>query len=163
MANLANFQFIRPEWLLLLPVVIATWWFWRRRSDPLGGWRDQIDADLLAALREEQTDRHHRSAYVSLVAGCLMVIAIAGPTWKRDPSPFAADAAPLMILLKADTSMEEIGATPTLLERAQLKIADLTRIRQGQPVGLIAYAGSAHLVLPPTRDTSIVSEMASHF
>jgi Ca-activated chloride channel family protein len=34
-------------------------------------------------------------------------------------------------------------------------------MRKGQPLGLIAYAGSAHLVLPPTRDTAIVARMAT--
>jgi Ca-activated chloride channel family protein len=42
-----------------------------------------------------------------------------------------------------------------------LKIADLAEARRGQPLGLIAYAGSAHLVLPPTRDTATVAQMAA--
>ncbi|MBP8924249.1 MAG: VWA domain-containing protein, partial [Pseudomonadales bacterium] len=50
---------------------------------------------------------------------------------------------------------------PSRLERARLKIADLTELRRGQPLGLMAYAGSAHLVLPPTRDTAIVASMAA--
>jgi Ca-activated chloride channel family protein len=50
---------------------------------------------------------------------------------------------------------------PSPLERAQLKIADLARARAGQPLGLIAYAGSAHLVLAPTRDTAIVAQFAA--
>ena len=33
--------------------------------------------------------------------------------------------------------------------------------RKGQPLGLIAYAGSAHLVLPPTRDTAVVASLAA--
>jgi Ca-activated chloride channel family protein len=47
------------------------------------------------------------------------------------------------------------------MERARLKIADLAKAREGQPLGLVAYAGSAHLVLPPTIDTSVVAEMAA--
>ena len=44
---------------------------------------------------------------------------------------------------------------------ARLKIADFAAERTGQPLGLVAYAGSAHLVLPPTRDTSVVATMAA--
>jgi Ca-activated chloride channel family protein len=47
------------------------------------------------------------------------------------------------------------------MERARLKIADFAAERRGQPLGLIAYSGSAHLVLPPTRDTSVVAGMAA--
>ncbi len=68
---------------------------------------------------------------------------------------------PLIILLKADVSMETTDLAPTRLARAKLKIADLAEARKGQPLGLIAYSGSAHLVLPPTRDTTIVSQMAN--
>ena len=47
MESIANFHFIRPAWLLLAPVAIVIWWFWRRSSEPLRGWRRQIDPDLL--------------------------------------------------------------------------------------------------------------------
>ena len=96
-----------------------------------------------------------------LAGWILAVVVIAGPTWKQEPNPFAADAVPLIILLKADASMDLADSSPTALEQAQLKIADLVDIRQGQPIGLIAYAGSAHLVLPPTKDTAIVAQMAA--
>ena len=98
---------------------------------------------------------------VVLAGWILATIAIAGPTWKRQPNPFAADAVPMLILLKADASMDLPDSSPTALEQAQLKIADLVEIRKGQPIGLIAYAGSAHLVLPPTKDTAIVAQMAA--
>ena len=96
-----------------------------------------------------------------LMAWLLAILAVAGPTWRLEPSPFADDASPLMILLKADASMAQPDPEPSRLERARLKIADLAEARKGQPLGLIAYAGSAHLVLPPTRDTGVVAQMAA--
>jgi Ca-activated chloride channel family protein len=96
-----------------------------------------------------------------LATWLIAIIVIAGPTWQMEPSPFADDATPLMILLKADVSMELSDPSPSRMERARLKIADLSEARKGQPLGLIAYAGSAHLVLPPTRDTAIVTRMAA--
>lgn len=161
MQSLLNFHFIRPGWLLLIPVLVVVWFFWQRRTDPLQGWREQIDPELLKALVVGNTRTRSRSAWLVLLGWILAAIAVSGPTWKREPSPFAADAAPLIILLKADGTMDEDGVTPTPLERGQLKISDLAQLRKGQPLGLIAYAGSAHLVLPPTRDTTVVSQMAS--
>ncbi|KAA5547284.1 VWA domain-containing protein [Roseiconus nitratireducens] len=158
---LADFHFLRPAWLLLLPLVIGLWWLWQRRSDPLHGWRRQMDATLLNALSVGRDRLHDRDARWLLVGWILATIAIAGPTWRPEPNPFVEDAQPLMVLLKADQSMNRTPPEPNRLERAQLKIKDLAALRRGQPLGLIAYAGSAHLVLPPTRDTEIVAQMAA--
>jgi Ca-activated chloride channel family protein len=49
---------------------------------------------------------------------------------------------------------------PTRLDRARQKIADLLGLRDGAPMGLVAYSGSAHLVLPPTSDKTVVLTMA---
>mgnify|MGYP002278663449 CR=1 FL=1 len=154
------FHILRPAALLLVPVVVATWWLWQRRTDPLRGWRAQVDPGLLAALADQPRGAARRPWPV-LVAWLLAVVALAGPSWQPEPSPFAEDTTPLMILLKADTSMDTPDPEPSRIERAQLKIRDLAEARDGQPLGLIAYAGSAHLVLPPTKDTAAVATMAA--
>lgn len=156
-----DFHFIRPLWLLLVPVAVALWWLWRREADPLRGWRRQIAPELLEALVVGRSRQQRWEGCSLLAAWLLGVVAVAGPTWQLEPSPFADDATPLMLLLKADASMEQPDLEPSRLERARLKIADLAAARGGQPLGLIAYAGSAHLVLPPTRDTAIVASMAA--
>ncbi len=56
--------------------------------------------------------------------------------------------------------MESPDLPPTRLKRAQQKIADLLALRQGAATGLVAYSGSAHLVLPPTADADVVRTMA---
>ncbi len=159
--ELANFHFIRPGWLLLVPLAIGLWWIWQRQREPLRGWREQMDPDLLAALVVGDDAKQDRAAHGLLAGWILTAVAIAGPTWRMEPNPFADDAMPLMILLKASETMELADPAPTRMERAQLKITDLAKRREGQPLGLIAYAGSAHLVLPPTRDTEIISQMAA--
>lgn len=160
MQALANFHFIRPGWLLLIPICAAVWWVWKSHTDRLRGWRQQMDADLLAALVMGKHRSADHMALVTLIAWCLASIAIAGPSWKLEPSPFASDSPPLMLLLKANDTMTPTGMSPSYLESAQLKIADLAEARKGQPLGLMAYAGSAHLVLPPTKDTDVVAQMA---
>ena len=158
---ITNFHFIRPGWLLVLPVAIGIWLLWRRSVEPLRGWREQIDPDLLKAITKDETGHRDFSAYMVLAGWLIAAVAAAGPTWRLEPNPFAADAAPLIVLLKADKSMDQVDPQPSAMERAKLKIADLAKTRKGQPLGLIAYAGSAHLVLPPTRDTSVVAGMAA--
>jgi len=161
MQLLTDFHFIRPYGLLLIPVVVWLWWLWQRHTHPLRGWQEQMDPQLLEALVVGKSSTQLRSGRLFLSAWLLAAVAIAGPTWRLEPSPFADDATPLLILLKADESMSPPGSGSSgQLERARVKIADLVTARRGQPLGLIAYAGSAHLVLPPTRDTEVVSSMA---
>ncbi len=159
--TLTNFHFIRPAWLLLLPLAVAAWWLWQRSSDPLRGWRAQMDPELLKALTVGRETSQRRSRLLLLITWLLAGFIVAGPTWKLEPNPLADDSVPLIILLKSDLSMDQPDPTPSRMERASLKIADLAEIRKGLKLGLIAYAGSAHLVLPPTKDTSVVAQMAA--
>jgi len=115
---------------------------------------------LLEALVSGESARSGSRLFI-LIGWLIAIVAIAGPTWRLEPNPFADDASPLVILLKADASMDQPDPAPARIEHARLKIADLADARQGQPLGLVAYAGSAHLVLPPTRDTAIVASMAA--
>jgi len=177
MTYLEHFHFLRPAWLLLVPVVAWIWWLVRTRQDPLRGWRAWMDRDLLTALTvggDVKPSSHPagaaarvRQAFYQchgsglLAAWLTAVVAIAGPTWRPEPSPFADDPVPVMLVLKAGESMDLTDLAPSRMERARLKVADFALEREGQPLGLIAYAGSAHLVLPPTRDTSVIGAMAA--
>lgn len=161
METLQAFHFLRPGWLLLAIPAIGLWWIWKRSEDPLRGWREQMDPELLGALLTGGGGGGGIRVSLVLLGWLLATVSLAGPTWRPEPSPFAEDASPLVVLLKADESMNQTDPAPSRLERAQLKITDLAEARKGQPLALIAYAGTAHLVLPPTKDTSVVAGMAA--
>lgn len=161
MNYLESFHFIRPAWLLLAPIVVFVWWLVRRSQDPLRGWRVVMDRELLDALTVAKERRRRWRGVGLLVAWLLAVVAVAGPTWRPEPSPFADDPVPVMLVLRAGETMNQSDLLPNRMERARLKIADFAEQRKGQPLGLVTYAGSSHLVLPPTRDTSVVATMAA--
>ena len=52
--------------------------------------------------------------------------------------------------------MNAIDIQPTRLQRAQQKVRDLLELRKGARTALIAYAGSAHMILPLTDDPNIL-------
>ena len=158
---LGDFHFIRPAWLLLVPVVVGLWWLARQSQDPLRGWRAVMDPRLLEALTVGEGTRNRWRGLGLLAAWLLAVVAVAGPTWRPEPSPFADDPVPVMLVLKAGETMDQSDLMPSRMERARLKVADFAAERKGQPLGLVTYAGTAHLVLPPTRDTSVVATMAA--
>ena len=152
---LADLHFLRPQWLWgLLPAVVV-YLLVRRRDDPTLRWRGLIDPHLLEALRVRPKGsgfpRPASVAFAALVLGCA---GAAGPTWQREPSPFTEDKAPLVVALDLSQSMLAIDVPPTRLDRAKEKIRDLLARRAGARTGLVAYAGTAHLVVPPTDDAA---------
>lgn len=157
-----TFHFIRPWWfLLLIPSAVLLWLIWRRQ-DTLRGWKKIMDPQLLRALVQGETQKQTIRP-VTLLAAILIlgIIALAGPTWSFEPSPFAEDQAALVIVLKVNTSMEEQDVQPSRLKRAVQKIQDLLKLRSGARTALIAYSGTAHLVMPLTKDAGIINTFAA--
>ncbi len=154
---LGAFHFLRPAWLVALPVVFGIWWLVRRRGTVQPAGARQIAPHLLDHLLiNRQRATRVRPVDLVLVALFCAALAAAGPTWRRVPNPFFSEAAPLVIALKVSETMLANDVQPTRLERAKLKILDLIPLRAGARTALIAYAGSAHVVLPATEDPEIL-------
>lgn len=158
---LGEFHFLRPWALLLIVPAVALWLAGRRAADTTRRWASVMDADLLALLVVGGGGTRRVGPHDILLAGWLVgALAVAGPTWQRAPSPFADATPPAMIVLKVTPSMTTPDLAPTRLDRARQKVDDLLKARDGMAAGLIAYSGSAHLVLPPTPDRSVVVNLA---
>jgi Ca-activated chloride channel family protein len=160
--DLAALHFLRPLWLLLLLPAALVFWQLRRAQSPQRAWRRVIEPHLLERLLVGGGQRRRRLRPLHLIAifWLLGAVALAGPSWKREPSPFAEDQAALVVALKVAPTMLARDVQPSRLERAVHKIHDLLERRPGAATALIAYGGSAHLVLPLTRDAGIVDTFA---
>lgn len=157
-----DFHFIRPIWLLaLLPAIAIAVTLWRQR-DSSRIWKNVIAEHLLPHLLVRDTTKGSRLRPHALLSVVLFgsIIAVAGPTWKRQPSPFVEDTAALVIALEVTPTMLAEDIQPNRLERATHKIADLLKRRKGAKTALIAYAGSAHLVMPLTKDQEVIADFA---
>lgn len=154
---LAPFHFLRPAWLLAVPVAVLVWWLARRPATTKQGRDTGIAPHLLdhLTLNRQKTGRIRPIDLVAVVLLCA-TIAAAGPTWRRMPNPFFTETAPLVVALEVSDTMLASDVQPTRLERAKIKILDLVTLRAGARTALIAYSGSAHIVLPLTEDTSIL-------
>jgi len=156
------FHFIRPWWLLtLLPAAILIRIIWRQQ-DSAHAWRQVMDPHLLSALMTGHTSQKNvRPVTWMALIWLLGALALAGPTWNLEPSPFAEDLAALVIVLKVSESMEEQDVQPSRAQRSVQKIHDLLELRKGSRAALIAYSGSDHLVMPLTKDTGIINSFAT--
>ncbi|GJD65696.1 VWA domain-containing protein [Methylobacterium frigidaeris] len=154
---LADFHVLRPWALVLLVPAAALWWLTRARADTTMRWREVIAPDLLPLLTAPGGERGRITPAAMLaLAWILGTVAVAGPTWTREPVPFAAPQPPVMLVLRVTPSMQTADVAPTRADRAWQKASDLLALREGAAAGLVAYSGSAHLVLPPTPDTSVL-------
>ncbi|MGD2016410.1 MAG: VWA domain-containing protein [Desulfobacterales bacterium] len=156
-----NFHFLRSYWLLILIPTTLVWWTLFRRQNDKSAWKGLIAPHLLDHLlvgsnRKAQIQPIH----LLLVVWVLMGVSRSGPSWRKEPSPFSEDTAGMFVLLKVTPSMMAEDVPPSRLERAKQKLHDLLDLRQWGATGLIAYSGSAHLVMPLTRDGRIVNTMA---
>lgn len=157
-----GFHFIRPMWLLLLPLGPLLLWWWQRRNDPLQRWKGMIAPHLLAHLVVGDSG-HWRPRPIHFVCAAIVIgsMACAGPTWELESPPFAEDRAPLMVALDLSPSMNAMDVSPTRLERAKQKVRDLMALRVGGRTGLIVYTNTAHMVLPPTDDAALMEMFLS--
>ncbi|WMD22047.1 VWA domain-containing protein [Achromobacter seleniivolatilans] len=154
--DLSAFHFLRPWWLLAVPAALALLWLRRSEGSRLG-WRSSISPALLPYLTVDAAGSAgprpiHAVAALLILGG----IAAAGPTWEQDRPPFLDNQAPLIVAVDLSPSMDANDVPPSRLEAVKHKLHDLLARRTGAKTGLIAYAGSAHLVLPPTDDPNLV-------
>lgn len=161
LGSLAAFHFIRPEWLAALLPAALLWWLLRRRSDPGLAWRGIVAPHLLEHLLggEDKRSRFGPLQWIGL-SWIAATLAVAGPTWRHEPSPFAQDTAALAIVVKVSPSMKTEDVQPSRLERAVQKLHDLLQLRGQAKASLVAYAGTAHLVMPATTDAGIIDSFA---
>lgn len=159
---LTNFHFIRPWYLTTLIPAILLIWFISRKQDSLRNWHGIISHHLLKHLTVgESKNNGIRPWQLLAVVWGICILALSGPTWQKEVSPFAEDQAALFIVIKVTPSMTADDIRPSRLERATHKIKDLLNLRRGALHGLIAFSGSAHMVMPLTRDNKIVEAFAS--
>jgi len=153
---------LRPQWMWSLVPAVLLWWGLWRGQNRTAEWERFFDPHLLEHLLVgEKKRRVLRPIHLTLVLWILCAVALAGPSWEREPSPFADDQAGLVVLLKASTTMDATDVQPSRLERSKHKLRDLLEIRQGASTGLIVYSGSAHLAMPLTRDDRMITAMAA--
>lgn len=155
---MSEFHFLRPLWLLALPAValLVVGLLHAKRSSR--NWAAVCDAQLLPFVLagQQQAPRRALAPWLVGIAGSLLVIALAGPTWERLPQPVFRDQSALVIALDLSRSMDAADLKPSRLIRARQKITDILRTRQTGQTALLVYAGEAYTVTPLTDDAGTI-------
>jgi Ca-activated chloride channel homolog len=160
---MAEFHFLRPWWLALLP--IGVWLIsqlLRGRGDG-SGWRGVVDAPLRAhVLVEPEVLRENRWPLVAALAAWVVgVLALAGPAWERQPVPAFRSEEALVVALDLSRSMDAADVEPSRLERAKLKLLDLLERRAAGQTAFIVFSTHAFTVTPLTTDTRTIASLVN--
>ncbi|MFA0811956.1 VWA domain-containing protein [Microbulbifer epialgicus] len=156
---LQSFHFLRPHWLwLLIPAALLCWGLGKTilNSAQL---QKVIDAELLPHLLMRGGTRRPWLFVLIFALLAAMIFALAGPTWRKLPTPVYSNQDALVILMDLSPSMMATDLPPNRLTRARLKVLDILRERQDGLTALVAYAGEAHVVTPLTEDTATIANL----
>ena len=153
---LHQLRFLHPAWLLFVPPLLLFAGWMRFRQSRAGAWSKVMDAELAAALRLEKGGAVSGPWLLFAAMWTLSALAIAGPAWERLPSMGFRAPDDWVIVLDLSPSMTVADVSPDRVTRARFAIDDLLGAAHDARVGLIAFAGEAHTVVPLTSDVATI-------
>jgi len=161
MNELLPLHFIRPLWLLAMPLAVILPLLWRHLRRPSGDWGRVCDAHLLRWLSVGSASAKP-SRFGPWLAGLVWLvaaIALAGPSWQKLPDTSFTSKDARVLVLDLSLSMLAEDLKPNRLTQAHFRLSDmLDEALEGQ-TGLVAFAGDAFVVSPLTSDTNTIRNM----
>jgi len=152
-------EFRQPLWLLLslqpIALLLLFKLFFHRKG------LNYADVNLFPwVLARVSEGKHKRARFHLLVLQCvwvLIAVAMAGPRYPDPPEKVAhASGVDIMIVVDVSRSMTATDIKPSRLQSARSELFQLLSASRSDRMGLIVYAGHAHLLSPLTRDHNAV-------
>lgn len=151
MIDFGSIAFLRPLWMLAIPILFGLAFVASRRADGFAAWRNVIDPDLIPVLtRLGHVDLGAKDwrPWVMAVSAALMAIGLAGPAKRNAGAPVFRNLDAIMIVLDLSPSMLKGGNH----DDAQASVARLLDSNGTRPVALAVFAGESFLVSVPTEE-----------
>ena len=136
--------------LLAIPLVSAAWWLTRRRRK-----RAAVRVSSIALVRAAVPGRSRwqRRIPVTLLMLGLAVLAV-GAARPQATVPVASSSATIMLAVDVSGSMCSTDVKPNRITAAERAASAFIRSQAGGPrIGLVAFAATATVLVPPTADT----------
>lgn len=151
------FHFLRPNLLWLLVPTILSFIIALLGLRETVKWKDVIAPHLRPFMIKKGSERIKKWMHLALfICVSTAIIGASGPSWRKIEEPEKILETPLVILLDLSQSMLATDIQPTRLERAKFKIQDFLEAKPGALTALIGFAGTAHTIVPLTRDYNII-------
>lgn len=157
MTELFGLFWMRPWFLILVPLALALGLMLMRSARDLGDWERAMDPHMLAAMKAlgRVTGGAPRRAWLPALVLCVLGIALAGPgVERRDTAGYRNLDAVVVVIDLSPSSAED----PRLFEAltAARLIVESAGTRQ---TGLVVYAGEAYVAAPLTTDPRAMDGM----
>ncbi|MCB1930902.1 MAG: VWA domain-containing protein [Candidatus Accumulibacter sp.] len=152
-----TFHFLRPQWLLTLPLLWGLVLWLARRRQLVQEWSGLIDPQLLPTLRLAAAGGAGMRPWPWLaLAWTLAAIALSGPSWQRmEGNAYRASPA-WVIVLDLSPSMLASDLAPNRITRARYALEDTLAAARDARVGLVVFSDEAYAVTPLTEDVTTV-------
>ena len=136
--------------LLVLPLLFGAWWLTRRRRK-----RAAVRVTSIALVRSAAggPSRWRRRVTAALFLLGLAVLAV-GAARPQVSLPETSSNATIMLALDVSGSMCSTDVKPNRITAAEQSAGAFIKSQAGGPrIGLVAFAGTAAVLVPPTKDT----------
>ena len=136
--------------LLVIPLVFAAWWLMRHRRR-----RAVVRVTSIALVRTAMPGRSRwrRRIPAALLMLGLAVLAV-GAARPQATVPVPSSSATVMLALDVSGSMCSTDVQPNRITAAERAATAFIKSQTGGPhIGLVAFAGTAVVLVPPTADT----------
>ncbi len=163
MSMLEPFHFLRPAWLLAMPMLWLLLWLMRDALNAHSPWRQIVDPELLPHLSSQSnTQTSGRSGLIlAALAVTLITLALAGPSWRQLPQPVYDSPLHRVLVMDLSPAMNAADIKPTRLARSKLLAQQLLNQQSEGDTALVAFSSDAFAVVPLTSDRSTVSHLLS--
>ena len=161
MMDMIPLHFVRPLWLLTLPLAVIIPLLWRHLRRPSGDWGRICDAHLLRWLSvgDAAAKPSRSSPWLAGFVWLIAAVALAGPSWQKLPDSSFSSRDARVLVLDLSLSMLAEDLKPNRLTQAHFRLSDMLDATLEGQTGLVSYAGDAFVVSPLTSDTNTIRNM----
>ncbi len=167
------FEFASPYWLLLLPLPYLLWRFTVRSERPA---TSTVNSDNVAAIRHSQTElliqlasttnKQRRLPWLWLLGCVLLFASAARPQWLHNDEPIQRPGHDIMLAVDISGSMLaqdfiHEGRITSRIDISKAMGQNFLAQREGDRIGLIAFAEDAFTFMPLTTDLSLAHDFLS--
>jgi Ca-activated chloride channel homolog len=136
--------------LLAIPLVIAAWWWTRRRRR-----RGAVRVTSIALVRASLPGR---SRWRRIIPAALLLLGLAvlgvGAARPQATVPVPSSSGTIMLAVDVSGSMCSTDVRPNRITAAENAASAFIKSEAGGPrIGLVAFAGTAGVLVPPTADS----------
>lgn len=154
---LNQFHFLRQKMLwFFIPLLLFLIQYIINNKKALS-WQKLIKEELRSVvILNKKNSKANWPALLMFISISLSILGLSGPTFKQKKTPSVINKAVVWIVLDLSQSMMTKDLSPNRLERAKLKIRDLFAEKLNTKVGLLVFAGTPHVIFPPSLDKEIM-------